>query len=67
VISAAFKSGSAALNCLKYFVDAIRMFYSTEELSLLLAELGFTDIKGTAVLGGTVGFHKARKPLAAAG
>jgi len=66
VISAAFKSGSAALNCRKYFVDAIRMFYSTEELSFLLAELGFTDIKGTAVLGGTVGFHKARKPLAAA-
>jgi demethylmenaquinone methyltransferase/2-methoxy-6-polyprenyl-1,4-benzoquinol methylase len=66
VISAAFKSGSAALNCRKYFVDAIRMFYSTEELSVLLAELGFTDIKGTAVLGGTVGFHKARNPLAAA-
>jgi demethylmenaquinone methyltransferase/2-methoxy-6-polyprenyl-1,4-benzoquinol methylase len=66
VISAAFKSGSAALNCRKYFVDAIRMFYSTEELSFLLAELGFTDIKGTAVLGGTVGFHKARKPLAVA-
>jgi demethylmenaquinone methyltransferase / 2-methoxy-6-polyprenyl-1,4-benzoquinol methylase len=63
VISAAFKSGSAALNCRKYFVDAIRMFYSTEELSLLLADLGYTDIKGTAVLGGTVGFHKARKPL----
>jgi demethylmenaquinone methyltransferase/2-methoxy-6-polyprenyl-1,4-benzoquinol methylase len=65
VISAAFKSGSAALNCRKYFVDAIRMFYSTEELSHLLAELGYTDIKGTAVLGGTVGFHKARKPLPA--
>ena len=65
VISAAFKSGSAALNCRKYFVDAIRMFYSTEELSHLLADLGYTDIKGTAVLGGTVGFHKARKPLPA--
>jgi demethylmenaquinone methyltransferase/2-methoxy-6-polyprenyl-1,4-benzoquinol methylase len=66
IISTAFKSGAAALKCRTYFVDAIRLFYSTEELSHLLAELGFSDIKGTSVLGGTVGFHKARKPLPAA-
>jgi demethylmenaquinone methyltransferase/2-methoxy-6-polyprenyl-1,4-benzoquinol methylase len=66
VISAAFNSGAAALKCRTYFVDAIRMFYSTEELSKLLAELGFSDIKGTSVLGGAVGFHAARKPQAGA-
>ena len=64
VISTAFKSGAAAKKCRDYFVDAIRMFYSTEELSHLLAELGFSDIRGTPVLGGAVGFHKARKPRA---
>jgi demethylmenaquinone methyltransferase / 2-methoxy-6-polyprenyl-1,4-benzoquinol methylase len=62
LISAAFNSGAAALKCRAYFVDAIRMFYSTEELSHLLAELGFSDVKGTSVLGGAVAFHKARKP-----
>lgn len=62
VISVAFNSGAAALKCRAYFVDAIRLFYSTEELSHLFAELGFSDIKGTSVLGGAVGFHKVRKP-----
>ncbi len=62
VISAAFNSGPAALKCRDYFVDAIRMFYSTEELSNLLAELGYSEIRGDPVLGGAVAFHKARKP-----
>lgn len=62
LISSAFRSGAAALKCRTYFVDAIRLFYSTHELSLLLAELGFTEVNGTSVLGGTVGFHAARKP-----
>jgi demethylmenaquinone methyltransferase/2-methoxy-6-polyprenyl-1,4-benzoquinol methylase len=66
LISSAFKSGAAALKCRVYFVDAIRLFYSTHELSLLLEELGFTEVKGTSVLGGTVGFHAARKPQALA-
>jgi demethylmenaquinone methyltransferase/2-methoxy-6-polyprenyl-1,4-benzoquinol methylase len=64
IISSAFRSNAAALKCRAYFVDAIRLFYSTAELSLLLAELGFTEVKGTSVLGGTVGFHAARKSQA---
>lgn len=61
VISRAFRSQAAALRCRRYFTDAIRMFYSTEELSHLLTELGYSDVVGKSVLFGTVAFHKARK------
>jgi demethylmenaquinone methyltransferase/2-methoxy-6-polyprenyl-1,4-benzoquinol methylase len=62
VIPRLFRSGPASMKCRDYFIQAIRMFYSTEELSTLLSELGFSHITGRSVLGGTVGFHKARKP-----
>jgi len=61
LISWAFRSGPASLKCRRYFVQAIRMFYSTEELSHVLSELGYSNIVGNSVLGGTVAFHKARK------
>lgn len=61
-ISRAFGSAPAALRCRRYFVDAIRMFYSTAEFSRLLVDLGFTTVVGRSVLLGTVAFHSARKP-----
>lgn len=61
LISRTFRSGAAALKCRRYFVQAIRMFYSTEELSHVLSELGYSNIVGRSVLGGTVAFHQARK------
>jgi demethylmenaquinone methyltransferase/2-methoxy-6-polyprenyl-1,4-benzoquinol methylase len=61
LISRAFGSGSAALGCRGYFVDAIRMFYSVAELSSALSEVGFSDVVGRPVLAGAVGFHAARK------
>jgi demethylmenaquinone methyltransferase/2-methoxy-6-polyprenyl-1,4-benzoquinol methylase len=61
LIARAFRSGSASLKCLPYFIQAIRMFYSTEELSHVLSELGYSNIIGRSILGGTVAFHKARK------
>lgn len=63
VIPRLFRSGPASMKCRSYFIQAIRMFYSTEELSTLLSDLGFSQITGRSVLGGTVGFHKAHKPL----
>lgn len=57
----AIKSGPDALACRNYFVDAIRLFYSTEELSRLLSELGFNNVSGHSLLGGTVAMHKACK------
>ena len=64
LISRAFGSGSAALGCRGYFVDAVRMFYSVAELSSALSELGFSDVVGRPVLAGAVGFHAARKSAA---
>ena len=58
----AFGSGEAALRCKRYFVDALRMFYSTDELSSVLCETGFGNVVGRTVLAGTVGFHSAVKP-----
>lgn len=60
-IAFAFGSNEAAKKCRRYFVEAIRMFYSVKELSRLLVELGFVDVHGQSVLGGTVGYHRARK------
>lgn len=62
IIPRVFRSGPASMKCRNYFIQAIRMFYSTEELSSLLSDLGFSHITGRSVLGGTVGFHHARKP-----
>lgn len=59
----AFGSGRAAQECRRYFIDALKMFYSADELSVVLAETGFSEVAGSAVLGGTVGFHRAVKPL----
>lgn len=61
VISWAIRSGPEAVACREYFVDAIRLFYSTDELSRLLAELGFSNVTGRPLLGGTVAMHRACK------
>jgi demethylmenaquinone methyltransferase/2-methoxy-6-polyprenyl-1,4-benzoquinol methylase len=60
LVSRAFHSNAAARKCRRYFTDAIRLFYSTEELSILLGDLGFEDVVGKSVLFGTVAFHRAR-------
>ncbi|MES9833264.1 MAG: class I SAM-dependent methyltransferase [Candidatus Thiodiazotropha sp. DIVDIV] len=60
-ISWALRSGPEAKACCDYFVDAIRLFYSTDELSHLLSELGFSNVIGRPLLGGTVAIHKACK------
>ena len=45
-LSWAFNSGKAAVKCQDYFINAIRLFYSTDELSGLLSELGYSHIVG---------------------
>ena len=61
--SSLFRSGSAAVGCKKYVVQALQMFYSAEELSGLLERTGFRDVTAKTVLCGMVGFHRAAKPL----
>ena len=56
-----FSSGPAALGCRKYFLDALHMFYSADELSDLLEHIGFVDVSCKTLLGGLLGFHKAVK------
>lgn len=56
-----FRSGPSALACKKYFVSALRMFYSASELSDLMIKLGYKDVSCKTVLASMVGFHKAVK------
>jgi demethylmenaquinone methyltransferase/2-methoxy-6-polyprenyl-1,4-benzoquinol methylase len=57
-----FHSGQPALNCKEYFINALQMFYSAEELSGLLEELGYREVTAKTVFAGMLGFHRAVKP-----
>jgi demethylmenaquinone methyltransferase/2-methoxy-6-polyprenyl-1,4-benzoquinol methylase len=61
IVAFIFRSGPAALACRNYFIDAIRMFYSSEELSELLSRIGYSNISNKDILGGMIGLHKACK------
>ena len=56
-----FSSGPAAFNSREYFMNALSMFYSAEELSEVLRHVGFDDVTSKTMLGGLVAFHKATK------
>jgi len=62
--SVLFQSGKPALSCKEYFINALQMFYSAEELSDLLKEVGFRDVTAKTVFSGMLGFHRAVKPPA---
>jgi demethylmenaquinone methyltransferase/2-methoxy-6-polyprenyl-1,4-benzoquinol methylase len=57
-----FRSGPAALNCKEYFIQALQMFYSAQELSDMLEDVGFRDVTAKTVFAGMLGFHRAVKP-----
>ena len=57
-------SGPAAVKCKQYFIDALELFYSPEELSIVLSELGFEDVSVHTVFYGMLGFHRAAKARA---
>ena len=59
IVAWMFKSNRYALGCKKYFVDALKMFYSPEEMTQLLYGQGFVDVTSKSLLGGVVGSHKA--------
>ena len=58
-----FRSSSSAHGCKEYFISALRMFYSAEELSDLLNDVGFKDVSNKTLLFGMIGYHRAMKPL----
>ena len=57
-----FQSGQSALDCRKYFIDALQMFYSADELAVVLKELGFRNVHFETVFAGMMAFHGAAKP-----
>ena len=38
------------------------MFYSADELSLVLEEIGFRDVSYKTIFAGMIGMHRAVKP-----
>jgi demethylmenaquinone methyltransferase/2-methoxy-6-polyprenyl-1,4-benzoquinol methylase len=62
VTAVLFQSGATVRNYKKYFIDALSLFYSAEELSQLLRHLGYENVSSKTLLGGMVGIHKAMKP-----
>ena len=54
-------SGPAAVQAKQYFMDALELFYTAEDLSILLRELGFVDVRADTVFHGMIGFHRAAK------
>lgn len=57
-----YRSNQAAQKCKKYFIDTLELFYSTDEITALLAEAGFSNIAQQSGLGGMIGYHKVIKP-----
>lgn len=56
-------SSEASHRCKRYFIDALRMFYSAEEMSDMLRDVGFEQVTSQPLLFGTIGYHRAVKPL----
>jgi demethylmenaquinone methyltransferase/2-methoxy-6-polyprenyl-1,4-benzoquinol methylase len=61
ILAFIFRSSPAALACKNYFIEAIRMFYSSEERSELLSRIGYSNISRKDIPGGMIGLHKACK------
>ena len=57
-----FRSAPEAMSLKNYFIDALKMFYSANELSLLLKDLGFKDVRCKTLLAKTIGIHSAVNP-----
>lgn len=56
-----FRSGPEAWSCRDYFVEAIEMFYSSQELTELLQHIGFTQVSNDDAAGGIMALHRAHK------
>jgi len=57
-----FQSSASAHACKKYFITALRMFYSADELSDMFRDVGFEEVSSQTLLGGMIGYHSAMKP-----
>jgi demethylmenaquinone methyltransferase/2-methoxy-6-polyprenyl-1,4-benzoquinol methylase len=58
-----FRSSTSARDCKEYFINALRMFYSADEFTALLRDVGFDEVSSRTLFGGIIGHHRAMKPL----
>jgi demethylmenaquinone methyltransferase / 2-methoxy-6-polyprenyl-1,4-benzoquinol methylase len=58
-----FQSGPVALNCKEYFINALQMFYSADELSGMLRDVGYLDVGAETIFAGMIGFHRATRAM----
>lgn len=56
-------SSAESQKCIGYFADAIRHFYTPDELAGLVKDVGFVDIESRSFLTGVMSYHISRKPL----
>lgn len=61
VTALAFRSGPEAWRCRDYFVRAVQLFYSSEEITELLRRIGFHDVSCERAPGGLLAWHRAVK------
>lgn len=61
-----YRSNESALGARRYFIKALRLFYSPTELAQMLRGIGFSRVSYCTRLCGTIGFHRADKALARA-
>ena len=54
-------SSTSSHRCKAYFIDALRMFYSVDEITDMLGEVGFEQVSSLPLLAGTIGYHRAMK------
>lgn len=58
-----FGSSTTAHDSKEYFINALRIFYSADEFSDLLCNVGFENVSSQTLLGGMIGYHRAMKSL----
>lgn len=58
-----FRSSASAHGCKEYFINALRMFYSAEELTDMLDQVGFEQVSSQTLLSGMIGYHRAMNPI----
>jgi len=54
-------SSAQSHRCKRYFIDALRMFYSADEITEMLRDVGFEQVSSLPLLAGTIGYHRAVK------
>jgi demethylmenaquinone methyltransferase/2-methoxy-6-polyprenyl-1,4-benzoquinol methylase len=54
-------SSQSATRFKQYFIDALDLFYSADELSIVLREQGYAEVTVDTVFYGMIGFHRAVK------